>query len=366
MGDHMGADSDALLDALLRQHQVGVAVCDAHGRLRAFNPELEAMIGPLSSSSPATWAETYRLFDASGARPLAAADVPLVRALGGEVVIDVPITTRQPGRPVRQLLCTAAPLHDEAGRPSGAVVIVSGIAEPEGDDLDEEARRVRYGARMQRVLDFASSLTTVVNHQVRTPLAVLRGHVELLQDEVSDAPANVQRALPALQRAVDSLTGVVEDLSDAMDVAEATDPHLEAVDLVAIVREAVRLARSTRSDGRVTVSARSETYVPATADPGWVRRAVVSLIEVVDASTGSGGVVVHVVGRGDAVTVTVAPAAAGAADAAGRSLPANPRGLGVPLADAVALAHDGHLDIVEGVHGMTATLRLAREPRLGG
>jgi signal transduction histidine kinase len=358
----MDAAAEPLLDALLRQHQVGVAVCDADGRLRAFNPEMEGMVGPLTICSTQPWADAHQLFDASGAHPLGDADVPLARALAGEVLVDAPITVRLPGQPIRQLLCTAAPLHDEAGAPSGAVVMVSEVVDSGSDDLDEEARRERHGARMQRVMDFAARLTTVVNHQVRTPLAVLKGHVELLQDEVADAPANVQRALPALQRAVDSLTGVVEDLSDAIDVAEASDPHLEAVDLVRIVQDAVEMARVARTDGRVTVSPDSEDYVPATADRVWVRRAVVSLIAVVDASTASRDVIVHVVGDGDVVVVTVAPAAAGPGVAAGRSLPANPRGLGVPLADAVALAHDGHVVIAEGPHGITATLRLARQP----
>ena len=362
----MGVGDESLVDALLRQHQVGVAVCDAQGHLTAFNPTLQAMLGPLTPSSKEAWADAFQMFDASGARPLDTGDIPLARALGGELVTDVPVTLRLPGQPVRHLRCTATPLKDDADNMKGAIVIVTEVTDTEGVEADADARRVRYRTRMRRVVDFASGLTTVVNHQVRSPLAVLRGHVELLQEEGPDAAASVQRALPAMQRALDALTGVVEDLSDASDMAEATNPHLEAVDLVQLVHSAVALTRTSHADRLVTVSAASETYVPTTADPQWVRRAIVALIDVVAAST-TAPVTVQVCGRREAVTVTVAPdlrtdEGPPPVQVAQGCIPANPRGLGIPLADAVALAHDGQVDVIETPDGLTATLRLAREP----
>lgn len=363
----MGALDVPLLDALMEQRQFGVAVCDATGRLQSFNERLEAMVGPLRDSPPEEWAGAYQLFDATAARPLDTVEVPLARALSGERVADAHLTLRLPGQPVRHLVCTAAPLRGDAGALDGAVVIVTEVAGHSEVDI-EEARRQRYRARMNRILDFAAGLTAVVNHQVRNPLAVMKGHLELLEDEGTQASPTVQRALPALQRAVDSLTGALEDLSEAGDMADASDPHLEAVDLAQIVEEAVRLARASRPYDWVDVGSASQSYAPATADQFWVRRAVLALIETVGASADVRYVTVDVAGLREEIAITVAPRAR--QDAGGPpdpisgagSFPANPRGLGIPLADAVALAHGGRVEVVESGGGLTATLRLAREP----
>lgn len=90
--------SNALVNALLSQCRVGVGVSDVVGRLQEFDTALESMVGlALADGSQQEWVPAVYLFDASGRRPLQPDEIPLVRALAGEVVTDAAITTRRPG-----------------------------------------------------------------------------------------------------------------------------------------------------------------------------------------------------------------------------------------------------------------------------
>lgn len=369
----MDVSGDALVEALFEQRHVGVAACASNGRLLRFNPAFESMVGPALHDSDDTWVSAYRLFDASGAPPLTPGEVPVARALAGESVVAVPITIRRPGEPVRHLQCTTTPLR-EGGRITAALVLVTEVTEVTEDDdsaAGPEARASRHRQRMTQMRDFSVRLAAIANHQIRTPLTVIRGHVELLESAAEDLPAPARRALPAIRRGVDSLTEALTALSHASDLADATDPTLEPIDLIDVAERAVTQARTVHPGIRVRLSTGPADCVPASADPLWVRRAIAALIDAVRDSTSDTALDIRVIDDGDGVGVRLSPAGAPRApcvdahnwNTRGDST-ANPRGLGMLLAEAVALAHDGRLDISESPIGTTVTLLLSREPDL--
>ncbi|WP_165821232.1 sensor histidine kinase [Nocardioides gansuensis] len=367
----MDVSGDALVEALFEQRHVGVAVCDSNGRLLRFNSALESMVGPAVHSSQDTWASAYRLSDASGASPLTPGEVPLARALAGEIVVDAPITMRRPGEPVRHLHCTTTPLR-QGSRITAALVLVTQVTEATEDDdsaAGHKIRAARHRQRMNQMRDVSVRLAAIANHQIRTPLTVIRGHVELLEADADHLPAPARRALPAIKSGVDSLTEALTALSHASDLAHATDPTLEPIDLIDVAERAITQACAVHPDIRVQLFTGPTDYVPASADPLWVRRAIAALIDAVRDSTSDTGVAVHVTEDGDTVRVSLSPAGTPQAPSVNAKLTnfrgdstANPHGLGMLLAQTVALAHDGGLDIAESHAGTTVTLLLSREP----
>lgn len=364
--------SNSLFDALLSQCCVGVGVCDVDGRLQEFNSALESMVGPALPHSPQReWAPAYYLFDASGQRPLRPGEIPLVRALAGEVVTDAAITTRRPGQPVRHLRCTAAPLLD-GDRAAGALVLVTEVA----DHLDDpavilDAQLARYRHRISRLQELSLRVATIANHQIRTPLTVIQAHLELLEDEVDHLPENARRALPAIRRGVTSLTDAVTALTRANDLANASDPTLEAIDLVDVARRATMLVRASHPMLRVHLTGGAQPYVPTNADPLWVRRAIAALTDALIGPDPHTDVALDVLDDDDTVGVRVTRLGPGSntpADlteswSAHGDSTTSPRSLGLALAEAVALAHDGRIEITETPTGMSATLLLSRVPQ---
>jgi signal transduction histidine kinase len=364
--------SNPLLNALFSQRRVGVGVCDVDGRLQRFNSALEAMIGPpLCHSSDREWAQDYHLFDASGRRPLQPDEVPLVRALAGEIVCDAAITARRPGQPERHLRCTAAPLLD-GDQPAGALVLVT-------EDVDHVEHRVgrldtenaRYRLRSNRLQELSRRVASIADHQIRTPLTAIQAHLELLEDAVDELPTNGCTALPAIRRGVTSLTDALTALTRANDLANAADPTLESVDLAEVARRAAMLVRASHPTLRVHLAERTERSVPTLADPLGVGRAIVALTDALVGGGPATSVVLDV--RDDHDTVGVCLSRGHDADtAAGLTASwtthgdatTSPCSLGLALAEAVALAHDGRLEIGEDPTGSSITLVLSRVPHV--
>jgi nitrogen fixation/metabolism regulation signal transduction histidine kinase len=364
--------SNALVDALFNQCRVGVGVCDGDGRLQEFNAALESMVGPaLCHSSQKDWVPAYYLFDAAGRRPLDPGEVPLARALAGETVTDAIVTTRRPGQPVRHLRCTAAPLVD-GEQTAGALVLVTEVDEHDDDPAAMvDAQLTRYWQRSSRLQELSSRVATIANHQIRTPLTVIQAHLELLEDTVDDLPEDVRRAVPAIRRGVTSLTDALTALARANDLANAADPALEAVDLVDVARRASMLVRASHPLLRVHLRRGTRSYVPTNADSLWVRRAIAALAETLVDPDFDTDVALDILDDGDTVGARLSrlghdsssPAALTGSWTAHGDASTSPRCLGFSLAETVAFAHDGRVEIAETPAGVTATLLLSRVPQ---
>ena len=363
--------SNALVEALFSQCRVGVGLCDGEGRLQEFNTALESMVGPaLCHSSQQEWAPAYYLFDAAGRRPLQADEIPLVRALAGETVTDAVVTTRRPGQPVRHLRCTAAPLV-EGDQRAGALVLVTEVDEHDDDPLAMvDVQLARYWQRVSRLQELSSRVATIASHQMRTPLTVIQAHLELLEDGVEDLPDNARRALPAIRRGLTALTEALIALTRANDLANAADPTLQAVDLVDVARRANKLVRASHPMQRLHFGRGTKSYVSTNADPMWVRRAIVALNDALLGTDTDADITLEVLDQGDIVGVRLSrfgPVPSSPTDLAeswtshGDST-TSPRRLGLALAETVAMAHDGRVEVTETATGMSATLLLSRAP----
>ena len=92
----------------------------------------------------------------------------------------------------------------------------------------------------------------LVSHELRTPLTAILGYVELLLSDDGDGfPAEHARHLEVIERNARRLVRLVGDLLFAAQV-EGAPLLLEPgeVDLAALVRDAVELARPPRRGGR--------------------------------------------------------------------------------------------------------------------
>jgi signal transduction histidine kinase len=192
-----------LVAALFNQQEFGVGVCGSDGVLTMMNSALEETMGrPYEPVTDDSWAAYYPLHDEDG-RPLPSGGDPLARALRGEQVTDEIVTVRRPGEPVRFIRCNALQLCDEDDGVLGAAVFVNDVTAP----LTEQHR-----------LDLLRDrLVTAVNHEVRTPLAVVGAHLELLEDLDEHLPEPARWSLGAMRRAAGRLGQVVRAISEIAD-----------------------------------------------------------------------------------------------------------------------------------------------------
>lgn len=116
------------LQRLLEAMPDGVVTCSADGHLEAFNRQARQWHGVDPRFVPGDrWADYFGLYAADGSTPLPLQEVPLMRALQGEVIRDLEMEIRTAGQPRRRVLCYADQLTGTDGRRLGAICVMRDV-----------------------------------------------------------------------------------------------------------------------------------------------------------------------------------------------------------------------------------------------
>jgi len=186
-------------------HTLGMAACDASGRLTFLSPDLRGLLGKsFESDAESARAAHEDLFQEDGFTSLSPQNVPLARALQGELVADVVICRRLEDGVSIYLRCNAAPVADEDGSVNGAVVFV------------EDVTAAYVGFQHQQRL--RNHLINTLNHELRTPLTKLIGYSEVLNDLRSHLPVNAVHSLEKLRQAAEELSELADLVSCMADL----------------------------------------------------------------------------------------------------------------------------------------------------
>lgn len=350
------------LRTLITQTDVGIAACNRDGRLTMLSPGLERLLGiefrPFAEDQ---LVDRFDLYDVAGERRLAPEEIPLMRARHGETVRDAVICARDSRGGLVHLRCHAAPVHDDSGELSGAIVLV--------EDVSAEWAAVRQQHELR------DRLVSTINHQLRTPLTSLVGHTELLADRAEEVPEDLRRSLAAVTEAGARVAALLQTVTELVDLDLQSRLTRGPCDLGRLVCEEVDRWQE-RARGRGLAFVGCPTAGPEVViDGARARRAVEALLDNAVTYAPSGSRVHIAVEAGpDWVQVVVADEGEGIApedrdrllqpfergrhprqDVAGR-------GLGLAVAKTVATAHGGQLTLsARHPSGLRAALCLPRD-----
>jgi two-component system, OmpR family, sensor histidine kinase BaeS len=205
-----------------------------------------------------------------------------------------------------------------------------------------------------------------VTHELRTPLAVIRGQAEAIADGVY--PGDPEHLAPIIE-AARALEVLSEDLRTlALSEAGALALARERVDLAALAHDAVAGFQARAEADGVTLTAEADEGAPAAdADPVRIRGVLGNLLANALRHTPSGGAVRVAVGRsGDRVELRVTDTGEGIPaallphvfDRFVKGPGSKGSGLGLAIARDVVIAHGGTIDIDSRPEAGT-TVRLA-------
>jgi EAL domain-containing protein (putative c-di-GMP-specific phosphodiesterase class I) len=140
----MAAENGNLLDVLLDSVDVAVVACGVDGHPTHINRRAVELMGMDGSagSDPGTWIEQVWPRTPEG-RKLSLSELPIVRALQGEVVREVDLLIRT-GDGDALMSTTAKPLYDANGALLGAVAVFADVTEQRAREsrIQEELRAV--------------------------------------------------------------------------------------------------------------------------------------------------------------------------------------------------------------------------------
>ncbi len=334
--DHLGATVAGMAE--------GVLVTDGRGRVRLVNPSFRGLFGVVATAPPEEvldLAREPRLGDLIG-RTLAE---------GSEQTAE--FERLEPERRVLSLV--ASPLADDGG----AVVVVRDVT---------EAERLNQSRK-----DFVAN----VSHELKTPLAAIRGYAETLADGALETP---ETALRFSQRIVDQCHRLGAILADLLTLSKlenrASLENTEPVDLRELAREAIELVAAPAEAKQVRVELVDGPSPVVTGDAESLERLLSNLLEnAVKYNRQAGTVEVRLAVQGDHATIEVRDSGIGIPSAAlpriferfyrvdkGRSREEGGTGLGLAIVKHVAQAHQGRVE-VESDLGVGSTFRVVLPTR---
>jgi signal transduction histidine kinase len=331
--DRFIRDSD-----ILARLPEGMLLVDPAGALVSFNATAETLLDlPL---------ERFRgeaILSDGGAFPLSSGNAPIARLLEDEATGIEPVHDREVGVVTAKgqpLLFEITAQRRDWGRASTAQVLVFRDA--------SEKRRIREEIRRADQLAFLGGMAARIAHEIRTPLAAIRGLLELLQ---SDLPAGDQRRqyIDRVLVGVDRQNRLVENL------LTLSHPEPEVWQAVALPEALDELVGTRPRDGRLIVErCDADSVPPVWGDPFRLAEVFTNLIDnALEAVSADGKVRVRVdPNRGEHVRVVVENSGAGIpAEIQERIFhpffTTKPRGtgLGLPIARQIIEAHHGRLHV---------------------
>lgn len=178
---------------------------------------------------------------------------------------------------------------------------LSAIATPLGElDGSADAASVLLTlhdlTRMMQVETTRKEFVSNVSHELRNPLASIKAMVETIEDGAIDERSVAMDFLRRINRDVDRMNGIVNDLLELSHLESGYVPmHLVPVHLGPLVEEVVEdFQRSVADKDLVLVSEIPETLSTVTGETGRLRQVLVNLIENAIRYTSEGQITVSV------------------------------------------------------------------------
>ena len=185
------------------------------------------------------------------------------RALRGETVSNHEIEIHHPDGRVYPIIASGAPLKNELGHVTGAVVAFQDIS------------RLREVDRMKE--EFVS----IVSHELRTPLTSIRGSIQLVVGEPGSVPDPEHRNL--LQIALNNCERLVRIINDILDVSKIESGnlalHKKAVNVAELIRQSVDVVAGPARHANVRIDVKLPADLrPVMVDQDRIVQALVNLL----------------------------------------------------------------------------------------
>ena len=275
------------LSAIIDNSAEGVMILDAAGRVQVFNRALARMTGWSSEQAlghPAV--EVLALRDRQG-EGITLPDPPPRRTSAAEARAYVEGDVVRRGGPPVTVGVTVTPLYDEEGQLARAILNVVDIT------------------RFRQAEELKSTFVSVVSHELKTPVALIKGYAETLRREDADWDSEtVQDSLAVIAEEADHLTHLIDDLLETSRIQagglklQPTDVNLER-----LAKKVVDGFR-TQTDQHTFDIDFAADFPPVWGDPERLREVLSNLVSNAVKYSPDGGTV-WVGGRTDQTGVTV-------------------------------------------------------------
>ena len=180
--------------------------------------------------------------------------------------------------------------------------------------FEEVYARVQTHLQLRRLEKLRDDLTHMVFHDLRNPLSVVFGFLDILDREAKELSSSARTFLPLARLCAEEILDMTGSILDVSKI-EAGEMKLQnqTCDLVALIRATVATANP-HSASRTITLIEPESFPAVMADPGLIRRVIQNLLGNALKHTHAGGDVrIDVTSSGGDARVAVTDAGSGIA-----------------------------------------------------
>ena len=215
-----------------------------------------------------------------------------------------------------------------------------------------------------------------VSHEIKTPLTAIKGFVETLQHGKVEKPEETRRFLEIIQRHVDRLNSIVEDLLTLSKIEQEDETrtlNLRTWKIADVFQAAIQICRSKAEEKNLSIEVSGSEDTSAKFDPVLIEQAVVNLLDnavkysnpggkiTLTAQTTDSEILIHVRDQGIGIAAQHLPRLFERfyrIDKS-RSRQMGGTGLGLAIVKHIAQAHGGYVTVDSTIgDGSTFTIHL--------
>ena len=257
-GSRQALESQTLaLRSVLDSMTEGLAASDEQGKFVIWNPAAEKILGMGATNLPSQkWTEHYGLFLPDSVTPFPSDQLPIVRALRGEVsTTEIFVRNHELVEGAWIEVC-AGPMKDKHGVVRGGVAAFRDITQSRANEReirklnDElEQRVVRRTAQLETANKELEAFSYSVSHDLRAPLRHIGGFSKMLVEEFGPTlDPTAQHYLDRIQAGAQKMGLLVDELLNLARVGRRA-LTLQPTKLSEIVAEVIAIVQP-ESEGR--------------------------------------------------------------------------------------------------------------------
>ena len=229
---------------------------------------------------------------------------------------------------------------------------------------------------LRRLENMRSDFVANVSHEIKTPLTAIKGFVETLQHGKVEKPEETRRFLEIIQRHVDRLNSIIEDLLTLSKIEqedEAGTLNLRNWKIADVFQAAIQICRAKAEEKDLIIEVAGNKNARADFDPTLIEQAVVNLLDnAVKYSNPGGSITLSAEINDSEILINVWDQGIGIAQKhlprlferfyrvdKSRSRQLGGTGLGLAIVKHIAQAHGGYVTVESTVgEGSTFTIHL--------